>query len=343
MSARIRVSVITPTRNRRALLLEAMDSVAVQTLSGWEHIIVDDGSDDGTKEAVARRADADARVRYIERRGDRAGANVCRNLGMQHSRADLLVFLDSDDLLGPRCLEERVAAMARNTDLDFAVFRARVFRERPDDSSQLYHEQLPGDDLSRFLSLECPWQSTGPIWRKSFLTRLGGFEESLLSMQDLDLHVRALAARARYTCYPQVDHYIRGLPDEGRTSHRHFTESSYIEGAELAQRRLFDAVANAGLLTWSRRRALLGLSFGTAQNWVRSGDLRHGFRSWRAACLEQSAHIGLRAAGYLMLGLTRPRANETGFAHRVINKWKGTVRFRQEPSLPDAHGRRSSE
>ena len=60
--------------------------------------IVDDGSNDGTAGEVGRRA-SDARVRYVQRMGDKAGANVCRNLGIRESRADLIVFDDSDDML----------------------------------------------------------------------------------------------------------------------------------------------------------------------------------------------------------------------------------------------------
>ena len=117
------VSVVTPTKNRRALLGETMDSVQRQSLDAWEHIIVDDGSDDGTAEEVRGRAMADPRLRYLLRTGQRAGANVCRNQGLAAANADLIVFLDSDDVLEPHCLARRVEIMRRNLDLDFAVSR----------------------------------------------------------------------------------------------------------------------------------------------------------------------------------------------------------------------------
>ena len=117
------VSVITPTRNRATLLREALDSVAAQTLTEWEHIVVDDGSDDGTAEMMAARAAADPRVSYIVRQTPSTGANVCRNIGIRAAKAPLVVLLDSDDLLEPACLEQRMAVMARNADLDFATFQ----------------------------------------------------------------------------------------------------------------------------------------------------------------------------------------------------------------------------
>jgi glycosyltransferase involved in cell wall biosynthesis len=127
------ISVITPTKNRLKLLCQAMNSVQAQSLATWEHLVVDDGSDDGTTEEVALRAHADPRVRYIKRTGDRPGANVCRNLGIQASQAVLIVFLDSGDLLLPECLIRRVAIMQRNKDLDFATFQTGVFENTPGD------------------------------------------------------------------------------------------------------------------------------------------------------------------------------------------------------------------
>jgi glycosyltransferase involved in cell wall biosynthesis len=76
-----------------------MDSVTGQSFDAWEHIVVDDGSDDGTGEEVTKRAAADSRIRYVRRTGERSGANVCRNVGVKDSGAESIVFLDSDDIL----------------------------------------------------------------------------------------------------------------------------------------------------------------------------------------------------------------------------------------------------
>ncbi len=124
------VTIVTPTKNRLALLRETLNSVAAQTLQSWEHVIVDDGSDDGIAQEVLRRNAADQRVRYLPRTGQRSGANVCRNRGIWAASADLIVFLNSDDLLRPGCLERRVEIMQRNLDLDFAVFPSGVFIEK---------------------------------------------------------------------------------------------------------------------------------------------------------------------------------------------------------------------
>ncbi len=69
------VSIVTPTKNRLRLLTEAIDSVVAQIYDNWEHLIVDDGSDDGTESFVRTRAASDSRVRFIKREGAKSGAS----------------------------------------------------------------------------------------------------------------------------------------------------------------------------------------------------------------------------------------------------------------------------
>jgi len=327
------VSVITPTKNRLKLLCETMDSVASQSFQGWEHIVVDDGSDDGTCEEVTRRAQSDSRVRYVQRQGARSGANVCRNLGIRESRAALIVLLDSDDLLRPQCLERRVEVMRQNPVLDFAIFRAGVFVNSVGDMARLFHPQNPGDDLLRFLTLECPWGTPGPIWSKTFLEKIGGFDESVLSMQDLEMHVRALCARGKYLCLAFTDHDIRGREDHTKTSMRHFRDPVFFEAAERVHEKFLDILLKSELLTWSRQRALLGLSFGTAENWVGTKRFREAVGVWKRSCARHHAGFRLQVAGLLMISLLRLNSRQESIGGRLVNKWKGWVRFRQEPEL----------
>ena len=327
------VSVITPTRSRTRLLAEAIESVREQTLDSWEHLIVDDGPDEETARLVEDRANLDRRVRYLARQGPVAGANVCRNLGLAEARGRFVVFLDDDDRLAPECLAQRVAVMRQNLDLDFAVFAAEIFEEQPGDLGLPYQNLDAADDLLRFLSLDCPWQTTGPIWRRAYLLALGGFTADLLSMQDLELHVRALCARPSYLVRQTADHFIRAVHDASRTSTRHFHDPVFIDRSESIPGLLARHVERAGLSSWSRCRALLGLRFGTAERWAAAGDPAAAFRSWRKACRETNASPLVSLPGYAMLCLAGFDPQRRGLAARIVNKWKGAVRFRQEPAL----------
>lgn len=91
------VSVIIPTCNRKAFLLETLNTLAQQSYPSdcFEVIVVDDGSTDGTKEIAAE--SFPFRLRYF--RQTNQGDAAARNLGAQQSEADILLFLDDDILV----------------------------------------------------------------------------------------------------------------------------------------------------------------------------------------------------------------------------------------------------
>ena len=87
------VSVIIPTYNRAGCLREAVDSVLFQEFRGFELIVVDDGSTDGTSQLL-RKYGGSIRVLRQENRG----VSAARNAGIAASRGELIAFLDSDDI-----------------------------------------------------------------------------------------------------------------------------------------------------------------------------------------------------------------------------------------------------
>jgi len=321
------VTVITPTKNRLPLLREAMESVQRQTLEEWEHIVVDDGSDDGTAEEVARRAAIDSRLRYVQRVGDKGGANACRNLGVRESRAELIVFLDSDDLLDCDCLRRRVEVLERNRDLDFAVFPGAVFTEIVGDRGRLFSPVVLGSDLDRMLYFDHPWEITSPIWRRSALRTIGMFDEDLLSWQDVDLHVRALIMGMKYLKFDTPDHHIRWNHESTKTSVRQFDSADHLDQGVEIVRSFRDRLEDAGLLNWSRRRSLAGLIFLLAQRWTRNGSLASGLRTWRSAREMALAPAHLRWLGSLILMAYRLKLLPPDYNERVVERFKCAVRF----------------
>jgi glycosyltransferase involved in cell wall biosynthesis len=329
------VTVITPTKNRLKLLCEAMDSVQAQKFEAWEHLIVDDGSDDGTAEEVHRRAQTDSRLRYIERDGATSGANVCRNQAICAASADLIVFLDSDDLLERDCLARRVAVMARNLDLDFATFQTSVFENTPGDLRRQYNPELIGDDLLRFLYLELPWIITAPVWRKASLLKLGMFDKSLPSWQDVDLHIRALTANMRYLRFPEIDHHVRWQYDLNKTSALQRRAPEHLKAAEQLLAKFEQVVRDGPGMTWTRQRALCGLYFYLAELWIYAGELGTSLRCWQLVRDRKLASQVLHRTGVGILALQTVGGRRKQFARRVSHKWKGWMRMRTNPELID--------
>lgn len=85
-------SVIIPVYNREDLIHEALDSVFAQTFQDFEVIVVDDGSTDGTVDALQAYPEP---VRIIEQ--ENAGPGMARNTGIEAAEGTYVAFLDSDD------------------------------------------------------------------------------------------------------------------------------------------------------------------------------------------------------------------------------------------------------
>jgi glycosyltransferase involved in cell wall biosynthesis len=323
-----RVSIITPTKNRIKLLRETMDSVQRQTFDAWEHLVVDDGSDDGTADEVTRRAAADPRIRYLQRTKEISGASVCRNIGTMESRAEFIIFLDSDDLLAPDCLGRRVAIMQRNLDIDFATFQTGVFEDEPGDLQREFDPHLIGDDLLRFLFFECPWIITAPVWRRASLVRLGLFDESLPSWQDIDLHVRAITLGFRYLRFPEVDHHVRWKFEPTKISVEQRRSPRHLEAASAILEKFERLIREGPGMNWVRQRALCSLYFFVAERWVGAGSLLIALRSWRRIRQRPLGSRVLHISGALLLVMLRLGVPSRPVGHRIVNKWKGLMRLR---------------
>jgi GT2 family glycosyltransferase len=105
------VSVVIPTYNRAAAVVEAIDSVLAQGLIDLEIIVVDDGSSDGTGDVVATTFGDEPRLRY--RYQPNAGVPAARNTGLDLATGAYVAFLDSDDTWQPWHLRLMLAALDR--------------------------------------------------------------------------------------------------------------------------------------------------------------------------------------------------------------------------------------
>lgn len=189
------VSVVVPTFNRANTVSRTLDSLHAQTSDAWEVILIDDGSTDSTQEVLEQAADG-VRVRWAPRDADRRkGANACRNQGAALARGNYLIFLDSDDVLTPACIEQRVAACQEAPGHALWVFdsevrkrgKATVFNRDPEQRTEANY-------LAMFLTDAIPWLIMSPLWERDAFLKLGGFDEGIQRHQDAELHIHALAA-----------------------------------------------------------------------------------------------------------------------------------------------------
>lgn len=107
------VSIITPMYNAENFIAETISSVQNQTYSYWEHIIVDDGSNDNSTRIVTELANSDDRITLVKNNINN-GAAICRNQATNLAKGSFIAFLDADDLWYPEKLEKQLQFMTIN-------------------------------------------------------------------------------------------------------------------------------------------------------------------------------------------------------------------------------------
>jgi glycosyltransferase involved in cell wall biosynthesis len=181
-----RVSVVIPAYNAALTIGQTLDSVFSQTFRNFEVVLVDDGSTDRTRDAVAGYGD---RIRVLAKVNEGKPA-ATRNIGVREARGELVAFLDADDWWREDKLERQVA----------------VFGGRPD-VGLVYTADATVDTAGKILSVNpCPVGARGRIYellavrnlmvgssvmaRRKAILQAGGFDENLTSIENWDLWIR---------------------------------------------------------------------------------------------------------------------------------------------------------
>jgi hypothetical protein len=187
------ISIIIPHYARPVLLVEAVASVRASSVQCFEIIIVDDGSSE--EDWSAAQSLADVQTSVLRRTDGPKGPSRCRNLGLAAARGEYVIFLDSDDLVAPWCLDGRIKHALQAPEADLWIFPVLLFRKSPGDMDVLWNVMIDGrDPTERFARSDPPWHTSSPLWRRESLRRLGGFNEDVLYGDDADLHLRALVS-----------------------------------------------------------------------------------------------------------------------------------------------------
>lgn len=103
------VSVVIPIYQMETYLEECLCSLQNQTASGFEALMIDDGSTDGSTDIARRFAAEDPRFLYFYQ--DNSGVSTARNTGLEHATGKYILFVDSDDSVGREYISQLLAAM----------------------------------------------------------------------------------------------------------------------------------------------------------------------------------------------------------------------------------------
>jgi glycosyltransferase involved in cell wall biosynthesis len=176
------VSIILPVFNRANFVSGAIDSVLAQSLTLWELIVIDDGSDDNI-DAVLKPYLSDSRIRLI--RQTRTGAASARNAGLKLARGAFVAYIDSDNLWYPSYLMEITRALQSDPQADVA-YGVLVSEGHGLDERCLLFEPFNRGRLEEgnYIDLNVV------LHRVSLVARYGGFDETLDRLMDWDLLLR---------------------------------------------------------------------------------------------------------------------------------------------------------
>lgn len=196
-------SVVIPTYNRRAFVGEALASVQEQTVSNWELLIVDDGSEDRTVE-LCHSVD-DPRVRVVPL-GHTGIVGHVRNEGARLATGRYLAFLDSDDLWRPAKLERQRAALESSG----AEWSCTGFQLVDEGGAcvETYVPQAtagaPDELLIGLLTTEIAAAMSSLVVSRAAFERAGGFSTHPRIREDHDLVIRLAEAGEPSVAVPEV-------------------------------------------------------------------------------------------------------------------------------------------
>jgi glycosyltransferase involved in cell wall biosynthesis len=179
-------SVVVPTYNRLNLLTKAIESIRDQTYDGYEIIVVDDGSTDGTPDYLAAAAD---HLTWL--RQENKGPAAARNVGTAKATGAYIAFLDSDDIWLPWVLATVYEVILKHKEPSLICLRTMEFEGS---MPEVARDELIVESSRDFLETACRPSYVGSgalVIKRSVFERIGGFDEDMTVGEDLDFFLRA--------------------------------------------------------------------------------------------------------------------------------------------------------
>lgn len=187
----MKVSLIVPAYNAERFIAMTLESVKNQTSKSFECIVVDDFSQDNTKEVIMSYVKMDKRFKLISHRAN-AGLSAARNTGLRFAKGEYVAFLDADDLLMKDSLELRSNTLNKSDSKVIGTYSGTVTIDMGC--------QKPPEGKSCNLKIidfitaggNCPFNANQPMFKKDLFMKFGGFDQSLKQAEDFDMWMRIL-------------------------------------------------------------------------------------------------------------------------------------------------------
>ncbi|MES9963124.1 MAG: glycosyltransferase family A protein [Candidatus Sedimenticola sp. 20ELBAFRAG] len=198
----MQISAVIPTHNRATVLERALASVLTQTHPAMEVIVVDDGSEDRTRELLTQKFPS---VRYLHQPNQ--GVSSARNLGIANARGDWIAFLDSDDEWLPGKLQAQKELLSNQPDIRICHTEEIWIRDGKRVNQMKKHTKQGGTIFRHCLPL-CVISPSSVMIHRDVFEQVGVFDESLPACEDYDLWLRICARYpVAFVEQPQINKY----------------------------------------------------------------------------------------------------------------------------------------
>lgn len=163
-----KISIIIPVFNVEKYLNECIDSVMKQTLKDIEIIVINDGSTDSSIKIIEGYREKFKNIKIIDKKNE--GVSVSRNIGIDNSTGEYIMFLDGDDYLDPSMCETMYKIVKKNK-ADVAECSIRKFNEISDEEDFILHDiksEIEVISNEKALNMYLKYQIRGYVWNKIF-------------------------------------------------------------------------------------------------------------------------------------------------------------------------------
>lgn len=210
MESRPLISIVTPTFNRAGYLSLAIESALAQSIDNFEMLIVDDGSEDNTREVVEAFQARDPRIHYFHQANQ--GQSIARNRGVQEAKGEFICFLDSDNAWYPQKLERSLREFEAHPEADVVYGDYMVIDGEGVELGVNRMKRYSGFITPELLRDNFVSMNT-TMTRKTCFDELGGFDPEDRLAEDYGLWLR-FSTRYHFHYVPELLGYYRVMDNQ---------------------------------------------------------------------------------------------------------------------------------
>lgn len=263
------ISVIVPVYNCQRFIRQCVESILKQTYTNIELILVDDGSKDQSSEICDQYARTESRVIVVHKKN--GGVSSARNYGLEFARGRYVVFVDSDDYVNPRYIEDYSIAFQNESEnfertyilSDYIAFSET--NEQYKESMSFFQARIKNGGISaeQFKKLVFDFRIFPPyckLFNRKVIEKYHiRFDTGLKSAEDFDFNMKYLAHMDSICYIPSANYNYRVDYKKYIPSNHGVLGRSEIKSAHIMAE---------GIITFAKRLGLYEELQETIDTWI---------------------------------------------------------------------------